>query len=213
MKAETFARLDRCPDLPSLPAVVLEVLDLCRRPDFELQELATLITLDPALATKLLETVNSPFFGTGRAVTTVSHAVVCLGARSVRTIALGFALVGGRKQAAGFDHKTFWRRALLSAVAARAIANSMGSPFWEEAFLGALLQDIGMLALSATLKGEYDEVGGQRSGLPRRPRSAGACGSGYRPRRGRRVVGREVAAAGRAAIGGQALPRADTGRD
>lgn len=158
MRQEILRRLVECASLPSLPAVVLDVLALCRQPDFDLQQLAHAVGNDPALATKLLETVNSPLFGTGRPVTTLSHAVVCLGARSVRTIALSFTLVRSRAGATGFDHARYWRRSLLSAVAAKALAGRLGTQFWEEAFVGALLQDIGVLALSSALGLEYGEM-------------------------------------------------------
>ena len=58
------ALLDRIissPRLPSMPAVALEVIDLVRDPNVDIDDLATTIANDPALASKILKTVNSSF--------------------------------------------------------------------------------------------------------------------------------------------------------
>ena len=55
-------RLERCSNLPTLPSVALKVLDLCQRENLDLPEIAKVITNDPALAAKMLKTVNSPAF-------------------------------------------------------------------------------------------------------------------------------------------------------
>ncbi|MFW6060953.1 MAG: diguanylate cyclase, partial [Phycisphaeraceae bacterium] len=110
--------------------------------------------------TKILKTVNSSFYGQAHAVSSVSHALVVLGLNSVKTLALGFSLVNNLKDADGdgFDHFRFWKRSLYSATAAKSLANQMGLVQQEEAFLGGLLQDLGMLALEQVLPDEYAQV-------------------------------------------------------
>jgi diguanylate cyclase (GGDEF)-like protein len=144
-------RLEKCPSLPSLPAVALEVLRLCQGEDLDLAKIAKVITNDPALSAKMLRLVNSPSYGLRQQVRTVVHALALLGVNAVRTLALSFSLSSDLKRTRqpGIDLNLYWKRSVLSAVAARELASVAGlGPVKEEAFLAALLQDIGRLALA-----------------------------------------------------------------
>jgi diguanylate cyclase (GGDEF)-like protein len=138
-----------------MPAVAIQILDRCQRDEPDMGEIAKLISSDPALSAKILRLTNSPMYGLKCEVRTVSHAICILGLSAVRPLALSFSLVKGLQEK---DKKTltwFWRRSLLSAVAARELATAMGYRLSEEAFMGALLQDIGALALRQLPGTEY----------------------------------------------------------
>jgi len=151
-------RILGCPTLPSLPAAALELLRLCREDDLDLQKVAQTLSRDPALAARALKVANSALTGWGE-VTSLQRAVTLLGAKTVLTICLTFALVRNRRHgdAGGFSYEAFWRRALYAAISARAVAERC-SLDRDEAFLGGLLQDIGVLALAETMRHEYGEV-------------------------------------------------------
>ncbi|HEX7010192.1 MAG TPA: GGDEF domain-containing protein [Phycisphaeraceae bacterium] len=173
MNEALLDRVLRSPRLPSLPTVALEVIDLVQRQDVNLKQIAHIVQHDVALSSKILKTVNSSFYGQTHAVSTVSHALVVLGLSSVKTLALGFILVGNIKNAGGegFDPMAFWKRSLYTATAARQLAQRISLPQQEEAFLGGLLQDLGMLALSQALGQEYDQLISQTEGVHARLRS------------------------------------------
>lgn len=153
-----LSQLNRCTTLPTLPAVAVQVLTLCQKPDPQIPQIAKVISNDPALAAKLLKMVNSPLFGLRSEVTTVTHAISMLGLNSVRTMALSFTLAQSIKGGRQDWFNDYWKRSALAAVAAREIAIIIGMKEREEAFLGALLQDIGMLVLSQISKKEYDAL-------------------------------------------------------
>lgn len=160
------ARLQSCPTLPSLPAVAVQVMRLCQTENLDLAAIAKAITNDPALAAKILRLVNSPGYGLSQQVTTVSHAVALLGVNTVRTLALSFSLAGDlrKRPQTGIDLRSYWKRSLLSAVAARELALALAVPHLkEEAFLGGLLQDIGRLALLAMDAPAYAQIMAQPS--------------------------------------------------
>jgi diguanylate cyclase (GGDEF)-like protein len=161
MVADIRARLENCPELPSLPAVAVRILNLCQQENPELTEIAKLLAHDPALAAKLLRLTNSPAYGLKREVSTVSHATMILGLNAIRTLALSFSLVKNLQQNDKHPVTWFWKRSLMSAVAARELAVACGCLQSEEAFLGALLQDIGVLALRQLREPQYEEVSSQ----------------------------------------------------
>jgi diguanylate cyclase (GGDEF)-like protein len=144
------------PDLPSLPGVAMNLLAECRRPEVDIDKVCDLLARDPALSAKLVGVANSPAYRRGAPVTSVRRAALALGTSSVTALALSFSLVSQRAARGSFDFGQYWRRALLNAVASRALAQQVRiDP--EEAFLAGLLQDIGILALVAAFTG-YDEI-------------------------------------------------------
>lgn len=160
MNQQLLERVLRSPRLPSLPAIALEVIDLVQDDSVSIKEIAETIQNDPAMSGKILKTVNSSFYGQSKSISTISQALVVLGLNSVKTLALGFTLVPNLKDAgaSGFDHFRFWRHSLYAATAARCLAKTARLQVTEEAFLGGLLQDLGMLAMSQTLVKEYPPV-------------------------------------------------------
>lgn len=139
----------------------MQVLELTRDPRVSIQRIADLVQNDPALTTKVLRTVNSSYYGLATPCPSISRAMSLLGLNTVKSIVLGFSLVETTK-AVGldgrFDLENYWRRAVYGAAAARAVALSVRALDPEEAFVGSLLQDIGMLAAFAALKHEYTDA-------------------------------------------------------
>jgi HD-like signal output (HDOD) protein len=161
MNEKLIEKIKQCPTLPSLPRVAIEMLSLAEDPDVALPALARIVSQDPALVAKILKTVNSSFYGLAHTVSSVEHAVVVLGLEGVKTIVLGFSLISGLKPTqprGGFDHVAYWRRSVYAATAARIFADEFKVSLAEEAFLAALLMDIGMLALDQVLGEEYAQV-------------------------------------------------------
>lgn len=160
MTADLLAKIKACTSLPTLPAIAVQVLELTQKEEVDLSQIAKTITQDPALAGKILKTVNSSFYGRSHAVGTVSHALVILGLQAVKTLVLGFSLVTSlsKDRKKGFDHMRYWRRSIYAATAARVISAKVGCLQQEEAFLSTLLADVGVLVLNNVLGEQYDSV-------------------------------------------------------
>src|SRR5271154_4534690 len=124
MTSDLSERIRKCPNLPSLPAIAMQVLELTQKADVDIAEIARLISKDAALSGKILKTVNSSFYGRSQHVSTISHALVILGLQSVKTLVLGFSLVTSlnKNKGKGFKHVLYWRRSLYAATAARTLA-------------------------------------------------------------------------------------------
>jgi len=157
MQATLKKRLDECKSLPVLPPVAVNVLRLTQRENFDIQDVAKAIGSNPALAAKVIGLVNSSLFGLRQEVRTVSHALILLGIDAVRTIALSFSLVHDMRSRGtpGLSKVTYWQRAIFAAGAAQELARQESLKHPEDAFLGALLQDVGMLAMAQATGEEY----------------------------------------------------------
>ncbi len=158
MNEELLKRVRECPNLPSLPTIAVQVLEVAKKSDADITEIARLISKDPALSGKILKTVNSSFYGRSQHVSTISHALVILGLQSVKTLVLGFSLVSNLTRGKGLEHMAYWRHSIFAATAARIVASKAAVVQQEEAFLVALLMDIGMLVLDQVLGEQYGEI-------------------------------------------------------
>lgn len=160
MNEQLIETILSCPRLPSLPESAIKIIDLCRREDVSVGELSTTISHDPALTVKVLKTINSSYYGLSHRVTTIRHAVVLLGINSVRTLAMGFTLVETLRDTEGtvYDPTPIWQHSLYSAMVARSVSLQTGNEFFEEVFIGGLLQDLGVLAMIQTLGPKYINI-------------------------------------------------------
>lgn len=146
-------------NLPSLPAVVVELLSSMDQEDIDVQSLAAKIALDQALTAKTLRLANSSFYGMSSKVTTIAQAISVLGFHSIRTIITACSLTGAFQDngQGSFNFKAFWRHSVATAVCAKLLARPMRlNP--ETAFTAGLLHDIGSLVLATRFPQQYEEM-------------------------------------------------------
>jgi HD-like signal output (HDOD) protein len=152
----------RIHDLPSLPAVVAELLSSMEADDIDLSYLSGRIALDQALTAKTLRLANSSFYGMPSKVTSIQQAMSVLGLHSVRTLVTACGVISAvpaTAAAAGttLDFDAFWRHAIATAVWARALARHLRqSP--DTAFTAGLLHNLGTLVLATRFPDQYTAV-------------------------------------------------------
>jgi HD-like signal output (HDOD) protein len=135
--------------LPILPEVATKVIEATTESETTVNEVATLIEKDMALSVKLLQVINSPFYGFSRGITSVNEAVSLMGFKPVANIALGLAAMSSlpRFDAPGFDYETFWEHSLARAVAAAMVTARVRPEASHSIFTIALLQNMGSYLL------------------------------------------------------------------
>jgi putative nucleotidyltransferase with HDIG domain len=149
----------RIHDLPSLPAVVAELLVSMEQEDIDLHYLAGRIALDQALTAKTLRLANSSFYGMPSKVNSIQQAMSVLGLHSVRMLVTACGVIGAvpPAPALALDFDAFWRHAIATAVWARALARPLRqSP--ETAFTAGLLHNLGTLVLATRFPDQYTAV-------------------------------------------------------
>lgn len=135
--------------LPSPPRLFTEISRLLEDDKADAQRITELIQQDPAIATKMLQVANSALFASSQAVADIKTAVVRLGSRTIRNLALGIgAFESARGSAKGLDRfiDELQNRSLAMARLARAV--SPKSVDADAAFMAALVCDLGQLLLA-----------------------------------------------------------------
>lgn len=139
--------------LTSLPSVYLRVREELESPESSLSEVARLISVDPALTTRLLRLVNSPLYGYGGRIDSVNRAVTLMGLQQVHDLvmvmAIGQAFQNIPPEA--LDMGKFWRASMICGLAAREIARSIESANPERMLVVGLLADVGHLVMYQTV--------------------------------------------------------------
>ncbi len=142
--------------LPSLPAVVLELMATMEKPDISIRRLADQILLDGALAARTLRLANSSFYGMSARVATVEQGITILGLGTLRMLVTTVSLTTtlGRDDKLAFDYERFWKQAIATAICAKNLA-----PLFEQAagtaFLAGLLHAIGELVIATRCPVEH----------------------------------------------------------
>ena len=145
--------------LPSLPTVVMELLQTMGEEDVDIDRLARGIGNDQALTARTLRVANSPFYGLQGKIGTIAEAITVLGFVNVRSLVTtaGIATAWPAGGAAGFEPRIFWRHCLAVASCASALAPH-GRQRPEILFLAGLLHDIGSLVLLVTHPAVYADI-------------------------------------------------------
>lgn len=144
--------------LPSLPQVLLQILDAIHSDDADYQRIAEIIRQDTAIAARIIAVANSSYFGRPKQCETIERALLYLGTDTVKTIVITASI----KQF--FSHfnqshsdflNQFWRRSLVSANFAQVLATLTSYPAPDEAYLCGLLLDVGQLILLSAEEQQY----------------------------------------------------------
>jgi putative nucleotidyltransferase with HDIG domain len=154
--------LEKIDDLPPLPAVAARVMGMADDDRASAMDLAQVLATDQALTAKLIRISNSAYYGFARRVSTVREAVVMLGFKQVRQVAVGASVMNtfrnGAKADEVFNIDLFWGHSVAVAVAGEALAKKTRAARPEDAFTAGILHDIGRLVLRQTMPREFAEA-------------------------------------------------------
>jgi len=165
--------VSRVNSLPAIPTVAQEILSLKLITDEGECALLNLIKQDPMLSAKVIGLSNAAQFGASRKIMTVRDAVMLLGFKRVKMVALSFAMITSsvRERAGALDVQRLWQHSLSIAMAMHTMARAMPRdtrPQDDEIFLAGLLHDIGFLVLDHIDPALSDEFHARMNAEPER---------------------------------------------
>ena len=163
MKAQKpfFKKISTLKNLPTLPHILLKLFESCSQDSVDLDEIAAIVSKDPALSAKILKLVNSAYFGLPRKVHEINQAVVLVGTSGIKNMAICACVYEAfpkPKKNGNFDLKAFWWHSLRCAFLSKSIAAEMNFGQPDEAFVSGLLHDIGKVVLWVNFHAAYEAL-------------------------------------------------------
>jgi putative nucleotidyltransferase with HDIG domain len=145
-------------DLPPLPAIIMQAMEVVQRPDVPITTLQRLISQDQALSAKILKIVNSAMYSLYREVSTVSHAISVLGVETVKALVMAAAVEYVFQSSKDLSQKLMSAHSWATALGARAIARRVYYENIEEALISGLMHDIGKPVMMQNLTDRYEPI-------------------------------------------------------
>jgi HD-like signal output (HDOD) protein/signal transduction histidine kinase len=156
-----FDKIKISKNLPTLPHILLRLIDACNDSDNTISEISKIIDKDSSLSARVMKMVNSAYLGLPVRVTGVEQALLLLGTETVKNIAVSAAVsqvFATTKSDDLFKLKQFWYHSLLCATLSELVARKTSYSAPDEAFLAGLLHDIGKLILWVNFPNDYAQV-------------------------------------------------------
>lgn len=145
--------------VPSLPEVVTRIAQATQDPTADARSITALVVKDPAIAGKMLQMVNSVFYGLNEPVRDLGQAVSILGFKTIRSIALSIGVMNAfQQQNACFNMKRFWTHSAVAAGVSRLIAQRAWVMEPELAFIAGLLRSVGRALLAQNAPDEMRAI-------------------------------------------------------
>ncbi|MFC1541679.1 HDOD domain-containing protein [Candidatus Latescibacterota bacterium] len=135
---------------PDLPAHVHEILRIVSDYESDSKEVERLASSDPVIATKILNAVNSAYYGLAKKTDNIRLAIVLLGYAEIRNIALKCGIsrvIGNGGDYKGYSTRTLWKHSYLVSVCAETFESDKDSDRAGILLTLGLLHDIGKFAL------------------------------------------------------------------
>jgi putative nucleotidyltransferase with HDIG domain len=161
MMTQAESVVQKVKDLAALPQVVHQIIHLTNNPNASVKDLERLISIDQGMSMRVLNTVNSAYYGFSRKIASIKDAVVLLGFKAVRNLAMTvsvFDLFVGKTDRQNLRRGKWWRHSIDTALCARLIASQVAGVSPDEAYTAGLLHDIGKPLLDRYGGAPYEQV-------------------------------------------------------
>ncbi len=147
--------------LPSLPEVYARLQRALIRSDVSVADVAAIIEEDMAMSAKILQLVNSAFFGLFQQVESPSRAVGLLGLETIKGLVLGMQIFSEMKsQGKLFSLNKLWLHSMAVGACAKQIAlvETSEKAIVDNSFIAGILHDVGKLVFASQMADSYDQV-------------------------------------------------------
>ena len=158
---QLFDRIETSRNLPSLPHILLRLIEVCSREESTIKDMSQIINKDSSLCAKVMKLINSAYYMLPNRVTNIDQALILLGTDAIKNIAISASVYQAFSKAKDhslFNLKRFWTHSLMCATLAKQIAKKTLYTCPEEAFLSGLLHDIGKPVLWVNFTKEYTGI-------------------------------------------------------
>lgn len=142
--------LSRINDLPPMPAIALQLIEITNDPDVDMNTVARMISKDPAMTATLLRLCNSSFYGFSNKVTSIQQATSLFGLKKITRMAvtaLSARYLSASTKGYDMDSGELWKHSVATASASEDLAKRIDYDDVGLAYTAGLLHDIGKIII------------------------------------------------------------------
>ena len=151
--------LSKIDDIPTLPYVIVQIMEKIHQPDPRIKELADLVMTDQVLTTRMLKLVNSVFWGLNKELTSVKAAIIYLGLREISNLIYSVSLTNTFERDTPLMKRVlFWEHSFGCAICSKYVAQRIGYQDEDLAYVAGLLHDIGEVVIAIYFQDEFEQV-------------------------------------------------------
>jgi len=157
LKKKIIRALD---NLPPIPQVVSEALEVLADPDSGIDDIAKIIETDQSMVSNVLRMVNSAYYSVPSKIASIQQACVLLGIRVLKEIIImaGVSrLLEKRLNGYDFASGELWKHSVASALCSKFVAENEGPHLKNDAYITGLIHDVGKIALDPYVVERMDE--------------------------------------------------------
>lgn len=160
LKEHIRRQISNIGNLPAVPQIITEVSQMLDSDRTSAADLCRVISQDQGIVAKILAVANSPLYGLPRRVSTIEFAVVIIGFEHIKNILVALSLVEAfkSKSTLNWDQNGYWVHSLLTATAAKRIADDLRYPKSGEVFTAGLLHDLGLVIINRHFNSEFKKI-------------------------------------------------------
>jgi len=148
--------------LPSMPAIYTEIVAEMQSDDPSIKKVAAIIAQDVSMTAKILQVVNSVFFGLSRKISSTQQAVMLLGLETIKSLVLSVKIFAefSRKKFSWFNIEQLFNHSMSVSCYTQAIVKSekMDRDLISYSLMAGLLHDLGKLILATNFPNPYRQV-------------------------------------------------------
>jgi len=148
--------------LPSLPEVYTDVISELQSSDPSVRKVAEIISADLAMTAKILQVVNSAFFGLVRKINNPREAVMLLGTETIKALVLSVKIFSqfNHKKFAWFNFDELFNHSMSVSMFAQTISKQehLDQTLVNNSLMAGMFHDLGKLILVANFQEPYQKV-------------------------------------------------------
>ncbi len=137
--------LNNLKEVPAMPNVVIKALSIVKDPDSSLKDLGDIISYDQSLSIKVLNLVNSAYYGFAQQITSITRALALLGMNQAKNIIIASAM---KPMFSSGKNKELWEHAISTAVGCEFMSQHLKIMDSDVAFMVGFMHDIGKLIIN-----------------------------------------------------------------
>ncbi len=111
-----FDRIETSRNLPSLPHILLRLIEVCSREEITIKDISQIINKDSSLCAKVMKLINSAYYMLPNRVTNIDQALILLGTDAIKNIAISasvYQAFSKAKEHSPFNLKRLWSHSLM----------------------------------------------------------------------------------------------------